>query len=88
VFLVAWVLLNVSLLSKAFDAYPFIFLNLLLSMLAAIQAPIIMMSQNRQAARDRLQAGQDFEINLKAELEILALHVKIDRLIEHIETRE
>jgi uncharacterized membrane protein len=75
-------------LTKPFDAYPFIFLNILLSMLAAIQAPIIMMSQIRQAARDRLQAGQDFEIDLKAELEILALHVKIDRLIEHLEKSE
>ena len=85
IFLILWALLNIALLAKPFDAYPFIFLNLLLSMLAAIQAPIIMMSQNRQAARDRLQAEQDFEINLKAELEILALHVKIDRLIEKIE---
>jgi uncharacterized membrane protein len=75
------------LLTKPFDPYPFIFLNLLLSMLAAIQAPVIMMSQNRQAARDRLQAGQDFEINLKAELEILALHVKIDRLVEKLESQ-
>ena len=83
-FLISWALLNLVLLTKPFDAYPFIFLNLLLSMLAAIQAPVIMMSQNRQAARDRLQAGQDFEINLKAELEILALHVKIDRMIEKL----
>lgn len=84
IFLLVWVLLNLALLPTPFDAYPFIFLNLLLSMLAAIQAPIIMMSQNRQAARDRLQSGQDFEINLKAELEILALHVKIDRLIKRL----
>jgi uncharacterized membrane protein len=84
VFLVAWALLNLVVLAKPFDPYPFIFLNLLLSMLAAIQAPVIMMSQNRQATHDRLQAGQDFEINLKAELEILALHVKIDRLIEKL----
>ena len=62
------------------DPYPFIFLNLLLSMLAAIQAPIIMMSQNRQAAKDRIEARHDFEVNLKAELEILALHEKLDRL--------
>lgn len=61
-----------------FDPYPFIFLNLILSMLAAIQAPLIMMSQNRQAAKDRLAAGHDYEINLKAELEILALHEKMD----------
>jgi uncharacterized membrane protein len=62
----------------SFDPYPFIFLNLVLSMLAAIQAPLIMMSQNRQAATDRLAAGHDYEINLKAELEILALHEKMD----------
>jgi uncharacterized membrane protein len=79
VFLCAWALWNAST-GRAFDPYPFIFLNLLLSMLAAIQAPIIMMSQNRQAARDRVQAEQDFEINLKAELEIMALHAKLDRL--------
>jgi uncharacterized membrane protein len=79
VFLGAWALWNGST-GRAFDPYPFIFLNLLLSMLAAIQAPIIMMSQNRQAARDRMQAEQDFEINLKAELEIMALHAKLDRL--------
>jgi uncharacterized membrane protein len=84
-FLICWAILNTAMLVRPFDAYPFIFLNLLLSMLAAIQAPIIMMSQNRQAARDRVQAGQDFEINLKAELEILALHVKIDRLITRLE---
>ncbi|MDB5375063.1 MAG: hypothetical protein JWP04_3705, partial [Belnapia sp.] len=61
-------------------AYPFIFLNLILSMLAAIQAPVIMMSQNRQAARDRADAAHDYEINLKAEIEIMALHDKLDRL--------
>jgi uncharacterized membrane protein len=79
IFLAAWATWN-GQAGRAFDPYPFIFLNLLLSMLAAIQAPIIMMSQNRQAARDRLQAEQDFEINLKAELEIMALHAKLDRL--------
>ncbi|GEO83260.1 MULTISPECIES: DUF1003 domain-containing protein [Alphaproteobacteria] len=79
VFLVAWVILNtVILASGALDPYPFIFLNLLLSMLAAIQAPVIMMSQNRQAARDRYMAAKDYEINLKAEIEVLALHHKID----------
>ena len=56
--------------SAAFDPYPYIFLNLMLSMLAALQAPVILMSQNRQAARDRLAAGHDYEVNLKAELEI------------------
>src|SRR6185436_12485328 len=64
----------------AFDPYPFIFLNLLLSMLAAIQAPIIMMSQNRQAEKDRLAAALDYEVNVKAETAIAELHDKIDRL--------
>jgi len=86
--LLAWVLLNsvlVALHGPNFDPYPFIFLNLILSMLAALQAPIIMMSQNRQAARDRLAAGLDYEINLKAELEIMELHKKIeDMRVEHI----
>src|SRR3546814_10884199 len=62
----------------AFDPYPFIFLNLILSMLAAIQAPVIMMSQNRQSAKDRLATANDYEVNLKAELEIMNLHEKID----------
>ena len=71
-----------------FDPYPFIFLNLILSMLAALQAPVIMMSQNRQAERDRLDAAHDYEVNLKAEIEIMALHEKLDELrhseiIEH-----
>ncbi|MHA7968927.1 DUF1003 domain-containing protein [Rhizobium sp. CAU 1783] len=81
-FLVAWVILNtVVLATHALDPYPFIFLNLLLSMLAAIQAPVIMMSQNRQAARDRFMAAKDYEINLKAEIEVLALHHKIDEQV-------
>ena len=82
VFLLAWTGLNTVALPEAdrLDPYPFIFLNLLLSMLAAIQAPIIMMSQNCQAAKDRIEARHDFEVNLKAELEILALHEKLDRL--------
>jgi uncharacterized membrane protein len=66
----------------AFDPYPFIFLNLMLSMLAAIQAPVIMMSQNRAAARDREAAGHDYTVNLRAELEIMHLHDKIDTLRE------
>ena len=79
VFLFAWTLANTILLAKdAFDPYPFIFLNLVLSMLAALQAPIIMMSQNRQAARDRFEASKDYEVNLKAEIELMALHHKID----------
>jgi len=91
VFLVAWVFLNTVLLStRALDPYPFIFLNLILSMLAAIQAPIIMMSQNRQTERDRFMAAKDYEINLKAEIEVLALHHKIDEQVlkELRETRE
>lgn len=75
-----WIAANVMAAARAFDPYPFILLNLVLSTLAAIQAPIIMMSQNRQAARDRLQALHDYEVNLKAELEIVALHDKLDRL--------
>lgn len=80
VVLFAWITSNTIVLGsdKAFDPYPFIFLNLVLSMIAAVQAPIILMSQNRQAEKDRLVAGHDYEINLKAELEILALHEKLD----------
>ena len=70
---------NTLILSReAFDPYPFIFLNLILSMLAAIQAPIIMMSQNRQSERDRFFAAKDYEVNLKSEIEVMALHHKID----------
>jgi uncharacterized membrane protein len=82
-FLAAWTLLNALLLVRwAFDPYPFIFLNLLLSMLAALQAPIIMMSQNRQAAKDRLAAALDYEVNVKAESAIAELHDKVDRLAQ------
>jgi uncharacterized membrane protein len=78
-----WVVLNTLILvAKPFDAYPFIFLNLVLSMLAAVQAPIIMMSQNRQATKDRMEAEHDYEVNLRAELEIIGLHHKIDDLRE------
>ena len=84
VVLVMWIILNsfilIKLRSGSFDPYPYIFLNLILSMLAAIQAPIIMMSQNRQAYKDRLSAEHDYEVNLKAELEIIALHEKVDSL--------
>jgi uncharacterized membrane protein len=80
-FLVAWAAINMVVLAKnAFDPYPFVFLNLLLSMLAALQAPIIMMSQNRQAAKDRLAAALDYEINLKSETEIAVLNEKVDQL--------
>src|SRR4029079_17494594 len=81
VFLAVWVGINVVvLLDRAFDPYPFVFLNLILSMLAALQAPIIMMSQSRQAAKDRLAAALDYEVNVKAELSIAQLHDKIDLL--------
>ena len=80
-----WVGLNAVLLATrggTFDPYPYILLNLFLSMLAAIQAPIILMAQNRQGERDRASAGHDYEVNLKAELEIMSLHDKIDQLRE------
>lgn len=81
VFLLLWTFGNAWLLGRqGFDPYPFIFLNLVLSMLAALQAPIIMMSQNRQAARDRVDAAHDYEVNLKAEIEIMALHDKLEDL--------
>jgi len=80
-FLILWTSGNVWLLSRdAFDPYPFIFLNLILSMIAALQAPVIMMAQNRQAERDRIDAAHDYEVNLKAEIEIMALHEKLDEL--------
>lgn len=83
-FLLLWVLFNTVVWAiRPPDPYPFIFLNLVLSCLAAIQAPMIMMSQNRQAARDRQQAEQDYKINLKAELEIRHLHEKVDHLLLH-----
>lgn len=82
--LALWVVLNVGvLLARPFDPYPFILLNLLLSMLAAVQAPVIMMSQNRLEAKDRLRAENDFRTNLKAELEIRMLHEKVDHLLLH-----
>lgn len=80
-FIFFWVVVNtVVLMTHAFDAYPFIFLNLTLSMLAAVQAPVILMSQNRAAVRDRLMATHDYEVNLKAEIEIAALHEKLDQI--------
>jgi uncharacterized membrane protein len=75
-----WILLNTVALIHHWDAYPYILLNLFLSMLAAIQAPVIMMSQNRQEDRDRVRAEHDYEVNLKAELEIQELHKKLDGL--------
>lgn len=80
--LLIWIAINgVILVTHAFDPYPFILLNLILSCLAAVQAPIIMMSQNRAEARDRLRAENDYKVNLKAELEIRHLHEKIDHLL-------
>ena len=81
--LLAWIILNSFILAKrdaAFDPYPYILLNLFLSMLASIQAPILMMSQNRLSAKDRLDAAHDYEVNLKAEIEIASLHAKMDEL--------
>ena len=87
--LIAWTAFNSAVRAwqvEPFDPYPYIFLNLILSMLAALQAPIILMSQNRQAARDRLAAGLDYEVNLKAEIEIIELHEKLDRVLdEHLD---
>jgi uncharacterized membrane protein len=80
--LVIWIAINgIILVTRAFDPYPFILLNLILSCLAAVQAPIIMMSQNRAEARDRLRAENDYKVNLKAELEIRHLHEKLDHLL-------
>jgi len=80
-FLIIWAVINtIVLLTNAFDPYPFIFLNLVLSMLAAAQAPIIMMAQNRQAEKDRAMAEHDYQVNLKAELEIMSLHEKFDQM--------
>lgn len=82
VFILIWMLINIWLLAtKAFDPYPFILLNLILSCLAAIQAPIIMMSQNRQEEKDRQRGEHDYKINLKAELEIKLLSEKVDHLL-------
>jgi len=80
-FILGWAGLNLFVLvDHPFDAYPFIFLNLLLSLLASVQAPVILMSQNRQAARDRMAAAHDYEVNLRAEIEIAALHEKLDQI--------
>ncbi len=80
--LLLWVSGNTLLATRAFDPYPFIFLNLMLSMIAALQAPIIMMSQNRQGAIDRAAAEHDYIVNMRAELEIMLLHDKLDALRE------
>ena len=84
VFILFWILINIYIfLNKGFDPYPFILLNLILSCLAALQAPVIMMSQNRQEEKDRERAKKDYMINLKSELEIRMLHEKLDHLIMH-----
>ena len=75
--MMAWMVFNTET-SRRFDAYPFILLNLLLSCLAALQAPVIMMSQNRLAVKDRLDAQHDFEVNVRAEMDIARLHAKLD----------
>jgi uncharacterized membrane protein len=84
VFMLGWIGVNsMVLVQRPPDPYPYIFLNLLLSCLAAIQAPIIMMSQNRQEAKDRIRSKHDYQVNLKAELEIRHLHEKLDHLLSH-----
>jgi len=83
-FVLVWIALNtVMLIGRPIDPYPFILLNLILSCIAAVQAPIIMMSQNRQEAKDRLRSQHDYQVNLKAELEIRQLHEKVDHLLSH-----
>lgn len=84
IFIVLWIGMNTTVLFwRPVDPYPFILLNLVLSCIAAIQAPIIMMSQNRQEAKDRLRSQHDYQVNLKAELEIRHLHEKMDHLLSH-----
>ncbi len=84
VFIIVWIGINVFvLLNRAFDPYPFILLNLILSCVASLQAPIIMMSQNRQEDKDRERAQKDFEINMKSEMEIRELNKNLDRLLAH-----
>jgi uncharacterized membrane protein len=85
VVLTAWVAVNVVLTTRAWDPYPFILLNLFLSMLAALQAPIIMMSQNRQDAKDRVRSELDFAVNRKAEAEIIQLAAKLNRLEDRLD---
>jgi len=88
VVIAVWITLNsMALFRPNFDPYPFILLNLVLSTLAAFQAPVIMMSQNRQAAKDRIKSDLDFEVNRKAELEIATLHRKLDRMYDRVQER-
>ncbi|VWX52344.1 DUF1003 domain-containing protein [Novosphingobium sp. 9U] len=92
VVLVSWMLVNSRILEDLglhpFDAYPYIFLNLMLSMLAAIQAPVIMMSQNRQSQKDRIAARHDYEVNLRTQLEIIRLQRRFDRLLDKLDERD
>lgn len=81
--IVIWIILNTLLATRAFDPYPFILLNLVLSCIAAVQAPLIMMSQNRQEAKDRARSESDYKVNLKNELVIADLHAKLDRILEN-----
>ena len=84
--MLVWLILNTAaLFMRHFDPYPYILLNLVLALITAFQAPVIMMSQNRQAAKDRLRADQDYEVNLKAELEVAQLHRKLDHIHERLE---
>ncbi len=80
-----WIALNAYWLAKPYDAYPFILLNLILSCIAAIQAPVIMMSQNRQEEKDRLRAKNDYKVNLKAEIIIEDIHEKLDAIMQVVE---
>jgi uncharacterized membrane protein len=88
--MLAWMITNTAILTadSAFDPYPFILLNLALSSLAALQAPIIMMSQNRQSDKDRMAASLNYEVSLKTDLEIMRLHQKLDALTEKLDKKE
>ena len=86
--LLLWMIVNVLLAARAFDAYPFILLNLVLSCVAAIQAPLIMMSQNRQEEKDRRRAENDYKVNLKTEIMIEEIYNKLNRLLEERETEK
>ncbi|PJI08179.1 MULTISPECIES: DUF1003 domain-containing protein [Clostridium] len=84
--IIIWIIINVSYIIKPFDPFPFILLNLFLSCVAAIQAPIIMMSQNREGDKDRIKAKNDYKVNLKSEIIIEDLHFKMDEIIENQKT--
>lgn len=81
--MLVWMVINILMATRAFDAYPFILLNLVLSCIAAVQAPLIMMSQNRREEKDRQRAENDYKVNLKNELVIADLHEKLDQIIEN-----